>query len=126
MLDEASRVGWPRAYTDDLYLYDRLALEKYSQEKLVWVLREHGTHLYPTLCENSHEASYYRGVIAYWAGDHKLNYSPDAEGRARYYLISADAIKEITWREAQDAIEYHAPGTEQLKRRQATNGFGFD
>lgn len=105
LLAEAARIAWPSAYTDDLYLHDRQQLERHPQEELLWILREHGTHLYPTQCDNSHEASFYRQVIEYWSGDHKLNFSPNAEERARYYLVTESTLTPITWQQARDALK---------------------
>lgn len=123
MLAEAARVGWPAAYTDDLYRHDRDQLARHPSQTLLWILRDHGTHLYPTLCENSHEATYYRQVIAYWSGEHKLNYSPHAEGRARYYLVSAEELREVSWQQAQEAVKYHTPDTD---KHVPHEGFAFD
>jgi hypothetical protein len=105
MLREAARVGWPAAYTDDLYRHDKKQLEQHPGEKLLWILREHGTHLYPTECDNSHEVRFCRQVIEYWSGDHKLNYSPHPEGRALYYLVSDSSLEPLTWEEAREALK---------------------
>jgi hypothetical protein len=46
-LAEAARVGWPAAYADDLYVHDRRQLAEHAGETMLWILRDHGTHLYP-------------------------------------------------------------------------------
>lgn len=105
LLAEAARIGWPAAYCDDLYQHDRQQLAEHSSQPLLWILRDHGTHLYPTLCDNEHEAAFYRQVIRYWSGDHQLNYSPHAADRARYYLLDEKALAPITWQDACEAIQ---------------------
>ncbi|MDC0935221.1 hypothetical protein OAS39_02965 [Pirellulales bacterium] len=104
MLREAAQVSWPEAYTDDLYLHDRRILESHPEGPLLWMLRSHGTHLFPLECENSGQAHYAREVIRYWSGDHKLNVAQSDADRARYYRVTRHGLQQITWSEALDEI----------------------
>jgi len=96
MLAEAARVGWPAAFTDDLYQHDAQMLAENPGEPMLWILRQNGTHLYPLSCDNNHAASYYRSVIRYWSGDHKLNTADSDSDRARYYLVSDSGLQQIS------------------------------
>lgn len=46
LLAEAARVGWPEHYRDDLFVYDKVALAKYTPTEFGWVLRRCGTDFY--------------------------------------------------------------------------------
>lgn len=104
MLNEAASTGWPRAYTDDLYRHDAERLASHPGSSMLWILRENGTHLYPLHCENSHEAWYYRRVVDYWSGDHKLNVAGTEAERARYYIVSENTLEPVTADEARERI----------------------
>lgn len=86
---------------------DRLA--KNPGERILWILRDYATHLYPLQCENDHEASYYRCVIDYWSGDYKLNAADDESERARNYLVSDTEIQRIAAKDAQGRIKVKPP-----------------
>lgn len=105
MLAEAARVGWPAAFTDDLYQHDAKTLADNPGEPMLWILRQNGTHLYPLSCDNNHEAFYYRSVIRYWSGDHKLNTADNESDRARYYLVSDSGLTQISADVAATKIE---------------------
>jgi len=105
MLQEAARAGWPEAFTDDLYLHDLQALKDNPGQPMLWILRSHGTHLYPLTWENSHEAAYCRKVIRYWSGDHKLNVGTQENERARYYIVSDSGLEPITAEEAAGRVK---------------------
>ncbi|QDV81034.1 hypothetical protein [Botrimarina mediterranea] len=111
MLTEAVRVGWPAAFTNDLYQNDRRILADHPGEPMVWILRDHGTHLFPTECESKGEAHYARNVIHYWSGEHTLNYSDDTTEAARYYLVTPGGLTPLAWREAKEAIEVRSSGS---------------
>lgn len=106
MLSEAASSGWPKAYTDDLYRHDVERLSQYPETPMLWILRENGTHLYPLECDTAHEATYYREVIRYWSGDHKLNMANCDEDRARYYIVNCDRLLRVTSEDA--AASLHA------------------
>lgn len=76
---------------------------------MIWILGPNGTHLFPTECETSGEASYYRHVIEYWSGDHKLNMASSTADRAKFYLLTAHSLTAIDWKQAKDAIRYKPP-----------------
>lgn len=105
MLREAVRAGWPEAFTDDLYQHDLRVLKDNPGAPMLWILRRHGTHLYPLTCENSHEAAYCRQVIRYWSGDHKLNTATEHDERATYYIVSESGIEQISADQAADHIK---------------------
>lgn len=104
MLHKAAEIGWPLAYTDDLYRHDAEALASHPGQPMLWILRDHGTHLYPLETENGHEAAYYRQVVRYWSGDHKLNAAERDNDRAHYYVVSAAELTAITAMQAQERI----------------------
>ena len=66
MLAVAREVGWPMAWTDDLYRHDRKKLDANPGEAFLWILRDTGTHLYPLTCFNwpGHPTGYSYG----WPG----------------------------------------------------------
>lgn len=104
LLRIAAEAGWPEAYADDLYRHDLEMLAANPGTPMLWILRANGTHLYPLECHNTHEAQYYRQVIHYWSGDHRLNVSTQAEDRARYFVITGADLTEVTADEAKDRI----------------------
>jgi hypothetical protein len=97
-------LGWPVCFCDDLYLHDREKLETSGDERMIWILRQHGTHLYPVKCGSSGERDYYRRVIHYWSGEDKLNVATTDDDRAKFYLLTKDALTPITWQAARDAL----------------------
>lgn len=105
MLLESSRVGWPFGFSNDLYLHDRETLTKHPCKEMIWILRENGTHLYPTRCTTSGEAAYYRRVIEYWSGDDKLNAATRNEDRAKFYLLTDKSLNPISWQAARDSLK---------------------
>ncbi len=105
MLLEATRTGWPEAFTDDLYRHDLQALKENPGQPMLWVLRQNGTHLYQLTCENSHEAAYCRQVVRYWSGDHKLNTASTQDERAKYYVVDENGLEEINADEAAERIK---------------------
>ena len=54
------------------------------------------SHPYTLSCDNNHEAFYYRSVIRYWSGDHKLNTADKETDRARYYLVTDSGLKQVS------------------------------
>lgn len=108
MLSESSRTGWPEAFTEDLYLHDLHALRENPSQPMFWVLRRHGTHLYPLIWKNSHEAAYCRQVIRYWSGEHKLNTACTDEERAKYYIVSESGLEEISANKAAERVKVRA------------------
>jgi len=49
LVAEAQRLGWPRLFQTDLTVHDRRLLSQRNPlqgGEFVWVVREHGTHLY--------------------------------------------------------------------------------
>ena len=108
LLTEATRTGWPEAFTEDLYLHDLQTLKESPGQPMLWILRRHGTHLYPLVWENSHEAVYCRQVIRYWSGEHKLNTASSDEERAKYYSVSESGLEEITADEAAERVKVRA------------------
>jgi hypothetical protein len=104
MLEEAVGVGWPEAFQDDLYVHDLKKIDGSPGTPMVWILRSAGTHLYPTVCSNRHEAAYYRRVIEYWSGDHNLNLADAPRVRARYYLVTCSELRSIEWRDAKALV----------------------
>lgn len=65
MLREAVRPGWTEAFTEDLYQHDLLILPDHPGKPMLWILRQHGTHLFPVTCDTSHEPAFCRLVIRY-------------------------------------------------------------
>ncbi len=108
MLTEAGRTGWPEAFTEDLYLHDLQVLKENPSQPMLWILRRHGTHLYPLAWENAHEAAYCRQVIRYWSGEHKLNTASTDEERAKYYIVSETGLEEISADEAAERVKVRA------------------
>lgn len=108
MLQEAARTGWPEAFTEDLYLHDLQALKESPGQPMLWILRKHGTHLYPLTWEISHEASYCRQVIRYWSGDHKLNTASTDDERAKYYIVSESGLEEVSADQAAERVNARA------------------
>ena len=109
LLHEAARIDWPVAYGNDLYVYDRQLLEKTPAGDFVWILRSHGTHLYPVVCDTSAEQHYRRCVIEYWSGDDRLNRTGCVHERARYYLLSGNVLRNITWQQAESLFTVREP-----------------
>ncbi|MDC0936281.1 hypothetical protein OAS39_08325 [Pirellulales bacterium] len=110
MLREAVKIAWPAAYADDLYLHDRHILAGFPGEPMLWVLRSHGTHLFPLACDSAGQADYAKEVIRYWSGDHKLNVAECEADRARYYVVTRGGIRQITAQAAGEAIEVSCNG----------------
>jgi hypothetical protein len=106
MLRIASDIGWPLAWTDDLYRHDREKLAAHPGESFLWILRDTGTHAYPLRCGNRHEARGYCQTIHYWSGEHRLNVTDDADQRARYYVVSSSGVKSLSWQEATKCFSY--------------------
>lgn len=103
MLLVAAETGWPEAYHHDLYHHDRQTLRE-SAGEMIFILRDNGTHLYPTLCDAS-DAHWARGAISYHSGDHKLNTYGDKDRRPKFYRVWAGGeIQEIGWRAAYGLI----------------------
>ena len=106
MLDVAADTQWPTAFHDDLYRHD-LAYLQQTPGALIWILRDHGTHLYEVECENGGDAMHARTVISYHSGHHKLN-SYESEERGRwprfYHVYAGGEIREIGHREAYGMI----------------------
>lgn len=100
MLFEAARLGWPQAFENDLYQHDISILAAHPDQAMVWILREHGTHLFPLECQTAGEASYARTVIRYWSGEDKLNVIQNPAERPKYYLVKSSGLTEITAKEA--------------------------
>jgi len=94
MLDLAHDHRWPEAYTDDLYLHDRNQLAKWSGLDVIWILRDHGTHLIVLDPNAEHPRAENRiatPVIRYWSGEHFLNDCSDDPGRVpKFFYIFAD------------------------------------
>jgi hypothetical protein len=94
--DSLNRIvaAWPFGFCDDLYLHDRRKLDdQRDNHRMIWILRENGTHLYPVLCDSTGEARYYRQVIEYWSGEDKLNQaSSDADPCSNLGMV-AEALK---------------------------------
>ncbi len=108
MLKEAARIGWPNCFQNDLYLHDRAILLDRPGEPLVWILRDHGTHLLPVECESNGQAEYARAVIHYWSGDDRLNVITNVDERPRFYLVSDSGLIESTATEAASLIRLAA------------------
>ncbi len=104
MLAEASRVGWPIAFENDLYQHDLAILEAHPEQQMVWILREHGTHLFPMECESAGQATYARTVIRYWSGEDKLNVILSPAERPKFYLVTPAGLTETTAQEAASKI----------------------
>lgn len=104
MLRESARIGWPKSFSNDLYSHDRDTLANYPDQPMIWIVRENGTHLYPTDCDTAGEAAYNRRVIEYWSGDDNLNYASEITDKARFYRLTANTLVAMPWREARDAI----------------------
>ncbi|QEG35973.1 hypothetical protein [Bythopirellula goksoeyrii] len=104
MLAEAVRVGWPAAFENDLYQHDLSILEAHPDELMVWILREHGTHLFAMECESAGQATYARAVIRYWSGEDKLNVILSPAERPKFYLVSSGGLAETTAQEAASKI----------------------
>ena len=47
MVAEANKLELPKNYQNDLKVHDLTTLNRYPEEKFIWVLREDGTHLTP-------------------------------------------------------------------------------
>lgn len=45
IVEEAESIGWPKHYSDDLYVHDRDAIEEHKPTVFGWSLRETGTHI---------------------------------------------------------------------------------
>lgn len=105
LLKEAARLGWPKAFSNDLYLHDCQTLVNHRDGPMIWIVRENGTHLYPTRCTTSGEAAYCRRVIEYWSGDNKLNVATRDEDRAKFYLLTDNSLNPISWQAARDSLE---------------------
>lgn len=105
LLAESARTGWPKAFCNDLFLHDLDYLKRYPQEtEMVWILRDHGTHLYPVKLDSRGEAQFVRDTISYHSGDHKLNVADRESDRARYYHLAAGALTPVSPQEALDLI----------------------
>ena len=102
MLSEAMRIGWPTAFTSDLYLHDSDTLKNHPGRAMLWILREHGTHLYPVVCTSRGQISYVRRVIKYWSGEDRLNLATKDSERARYYVVTPEKLTQISWHAAFD------------------------
>ncbi|HMP04726.1 MAG TPA: hypothetical protein PJ982_00110 [Lacipirellulaceae bacterium] len=111
MLREAAKVGWPAAFANDLYEHDLTILESHPKQQLVWILRDHGTHLFPVDCQSAGQATYARTVIRYWSGEDRLNVIPAAEERPKFYLVGAAGLTETTAAEAAGKIRWISPTT---------------
>ncbi len=111
MLAEASRVGWPIAFENDLYQHDLSILEAHPEEPMVWILREHGTHLFPIECDSPGQATYARTVIRYWSGEDKLNVILSPAERPKFYLVTPAGLTETTAQEAAAKIRSTTPST---------------
>lgn len=109
MLAEAARLGWPTAFENDLYLHDRHILAAHPAEAMVWILRSHGTHLFPTECESPAASQCVREVIHYWSGGHALNASASVDYAARYYVVTPRGLTPLDWRGASEAITVGKP-----------------
>ncbi|MFZ5832432.1 MAG: hypothetical protein ACOY3P_20285 [Planctomycetota bacterium] len=90
LLREAIATGWPAAFENDLYQHDLAVLEEYPDQDMVWILRDHGTHLFPVRCTFYGTAKWARTVCQYHSGDHKLNTYGPQDRRPIYYHITAD------------------------------------
>ena len=106
MLAEAARVGWPEAFENDLYQHDLAILEAHPRAAMLWILREHGTHLFPLECETPGQATYARTVIRYWSGEDKLNVILSLAERPKFYLVSTAGLTETTAQEAASKIRW--------------------
>lgn len=107
LVEKSKEIGWPEAYQQDLTIHDQNTLLESPHCDYVWLLRECGTHLYPTQCETTGERDYCRKVIRYWDGNHNLNYN-DGKPMARYFHVVGFKMKEITAKEAYDLIKVEA------------------
>jgi hypothetical protein len=85
--------------------------------EMLWILRQYGTHLYPVQCGSGHEAAYYRQVIRYWSGDHKLNLATQDEDRARFYIVTGAGIRQLSADEACQAVDARTTGMIQQEAR---------
>lgn len=95
MMTVAAETQWPEAWQDDLYVHDAALLLE-TQGEMLWILRDHGTHLYPVLCENSGELHHARTVVRYHSGNHKLNWIEGPHRRPRFFHVHADGrIQEV-------------------------------
>lgn len=107
MLTIAREVGWPKAFQNDLYLHDRSILDTHPGESFLWILREHGTHLFPLNAESPGQATYARTVIRYWSGEDRLNIIPDKAERPKFFFVSAQgSLTETDFRTAQTLVRY--------------------
>lgn len=105
MLAEAARIGWPQGFENDLYQHDLAILEACPEQKMVWVLRDSGTNLFPIQADSPGAAHYSRCVLRYWSGDDKLNFIPEPAERPRFYFVGPAGIEETTAIAAAAAIE---------------------
>jgi hypothetical protein len=105
MLAEAARVGWPQGFENDLYLHDLAILETHPRQKMIWVLRDNGTNLFPIEAGTPGAAHYQRVVLRYWSGEDRLNYIPELADRPRFYLVGAKGIVRISAVDAVTAIQ---------------------
>ncbi len=105
MLAEAARIGWPQGFENDLYQRDLAILEAHPEQKMVWVLRDSGTNLFPIQADSPGAAHYSRCVLRYWSGEDKLNFIPELAERPRFYFVGPTGIEETTAVEAAAAIE---------------------
>lgn len=100
MLKVAAQTGWPNAFENDLYQHDISILEAHPGEPMLWILRDHGTHLFPLECQTAGEARYARTVIRYWSGDYKLNVIDNPAERPLFYVVSHSGLIATTPKEA--------------------------
>jgi hypothetical protein len=99
LVAEAERVGWPRIFTTDLMVHDRQALEWRfpPQGRFVWVLREHGTHIYFIEAATSRR-------VAEW-NLNLMRYHQRYE-RCRWYIGDAGR-RTLTPTTPEEAIRFH-------------------
>ena len=79
MLAEVAEVGWPLAWSNDVYIHDRRWLSEYPDEPMIWILRDTGSSLVPVRCFNQHERRDYMRLVHYYSGYCQLNFFADED-----------------------------------------------
>lgn len=91
MLALAAEHQWPEAYQDDLYHHDVNCLRAHPGVDLIWILRDHGTHVILLDPEDDPRAARRCAIplIEFHSGDHRLNCYGDGDRRPKYFYIFA-------------------------------------
>ena len=104
MLAEVAEVGWPVAWSNDVYIHDRRRLSEHPDEPMIWILRDTGSSLVPVRCFNKHERRDYLRLVYYYSGHCPLNYFADENPKthSRFYEVTANRLDRLTWEQAQE------------------------